>query len=336
MAVDTNLQYIRASARRYARKLDESNASNSYIDQKINYFGLYILPELAPLLPLRKTLTFYTTPYIDTYKTNPTDTTSPLYDFKNRYVNVHPPVFFAGIEGFYYQDRETFYAAWPQLNAIAQLPIAGDGIQTTFTGVATSYPMLQNNVVFTSVNATGDALILVDYPKSPYIGNLGLVNQDPGDPSPYGTINYITGQFTVTFNQPPGPSAPIYLENINYAPAKPFAMMFYDNTFTIRPVPDNTYVIQINVDALPTELLGDNENPDLKMWADVFALGAAQLMLRDEMDTETLQQIEPLFIKALDLVRRPTLRNSANMRTQSFYNRRYNNGFWFNGSSWPM
>lgn len=334
--VDTTLQYIRDSTRRYCRKLDESNATTEYIDQKINYFGLYILPELAPLLQLRKTLTFYTAPNVDTYTTNTTDVLNPLYDFKNRYANVHPPVFFAGIQGAYYQDRESFFADWPQINSVANIGSTGDGIQTTFTGIATSAPMLQNSVVFTSVDIGGDPIILVDYPVSAIVGALGLVNQPQTLPSPYGQINYITGAFTVVFPTAPAANAPIYIENINYQPAKPFAMLFYDNTFTIRPVPDKTYVIQINVDALPTELLGVTQDPDVKMWADVYALGAAKLVFRDDLDTESLQQIEPLFIQALDIVRRPTLRNSANVRTPSFYARRYNNGFGFNGSNWPM
>lgn len=336
MAVDTSLQYVRDSARRYARKPDQSNASDAYIDQKINYFGLYILPELAPLMPLRKVLTFYTSPYIDTYTTNTTDVNDPLYDFKNRYANIHPPVFFAGIQGFYYQDRASFYSDWPQINAVSDIGTNGDGVATTFVGNAVSSPMLQNSVIFTSVDSSGNPLILVDYPLSPYIGVLGPVNQPQTDPLLYGQINYITGAYTVIFPTPPGLSAPIYLENINYQPAKPFAMLFYDNTFTIRPVPDKTYVVQINVDALPTEMIASADNPDINMWADVYALGAAKLIFRDELDTESLQQIEPLFIQALDLVRRPTLKNSANMRTPSFYGRRNYNGSWFNGSNWPM
>lgn len=331
--VNTDLTYIQESIRRYTHKPDESNMTTDYINQKINYFGLYILPEMVKLNPLRKVLTFYTSPNIDTYTTS-TDPNNPLYDFKNRYVNVHPPVFLAGIQGSYYQDRAQFYADWPQFNTISNINQIGDNSQTTFIGNALGYPMLQNNVVFTSIDVNGNALILVDYPASPFIGILGPVNQPQTNPALYGQINYITGAFTVIFPTPPGPSAPIYIENITYQPAKPICMLFYDNTFTIRPVPDKSYVIQINVDALPTELLSSGQSPDIKMWADVYALGASNLVFRDDFDTESMAALEPIFTKALDLANRPTLNNSGNVRTPSFYSRRVNNSSWFFGNNW--
>jgi hypothetical protein len=336
MAVSTDLQYIRQSVRRYSRKPDISNASDAYIDQKINFFGQFILPQHVKLMPLRKVLTFYTAPNIDTYSTEPTDVNDPLYDFKNRYTNIHPPVFFAGIQGFYYQDRAMFYNDWPQINSVANTGFQGNGSQTIFTGNATSAPMLQNSVVFTSRDSSGNPIILTDNPVSSIAGALGLVNQPQALPSPYGDINYLTGAYTVVFPTPPAAGEPIYLENINYQPAKPFAMLFYDNTFTIRPVPDKVYVIELNVDALPTELIAANQSPDIKQWSDVYGLGAALLVFRDDGDLESIQQFQPLFNEALALARRSTLNNSANVRTPSFYQRRNYSGSWFNGSNWPM
>jgi len=338
MAVDTSLQNIRTTIRRFTRKPGEDNIATSDIDQKINYFGLYKLPEYTKLMPLRKTLTWYTQPNVDTYATNTLDVNDPLYDFKNRYANIHPPVFFAGIQGYYYQDRGQFYADWPQINAVDDIGTKGDGATTDFIGTAVSAPMIQRSVIFASLDTLGNPIVLVDYPSplSPIIGNLGPVNQPQTDATLYGSINYVTGQYDLSFPTPPGPGASIYLENINYQPAKPFAMLFYDNTFTIRPVPDNTYVVQINVDALPTELLAEDQSPDIKQWVDVYALGAALLIFRDDMDMESMAQLQPEFDLALALARRSTLINSANMRTPSFYERKNYNGSWFNGSNWPM
>lgn len=335
MAVDTSLQFVRDSVRRFTRKPDESNITTAQIDQKINYFGLYKMPEYLKLNALRKVLKFYTSPNIDTYTTNTTDPTDPLYDFKNRYVNIHPPVFFAGIQGFWYQDRAQFYGDWPMINAVSDIGLTGDGVTTTFVGNAISFPMIQNNVLFTSVDSSGAAIILTDNPINALVGAMGPVNQPQTIPSPYGQINYIDGSFSINFQTPPAASAPIYLENINYQAAKPFALLFYDNTFTIRPIPDKTYVVEINVDSLPTELLDSAQNPDINQWADYYALGAAMLIFRDDMDMESMQALQPEFNLAQDLVRRPTLINSANERTPSFYARRNYNGSWFNSSNWP-
>lgn len=335
MAVNTDLQFIRESVRRYSRKPDESNASTAYIDQKINYFGQFILPQYVKLMPLRKVLTFYTAPNIDTYTTNITDVDDPLYDFKNRYVNVHPPVFFAGIEGYYYQDRSSFYADWPQINSVSDIGVKGDGSTTIFVGNAVSFPMLQNSVVFSSTDVTGSPIILTDNPINALVGALGPVNDPQTIPSLYGQINYLDGSYSINFPIAPAADASIYLENINYNPAKPFAILFYDNTFTIRPVPDKVYVIQINVDALPTEMISAGQSPDIKQWSDVYGLGAAMLVFRDDMDMESMQQLQPQFDLSLALARRSTLINSANVRTPSFYSRRNYYGSWFSGTGWP-
>lgn len=336
--VDTSLQYIRNTVRRITRSPDESLLTTVELDAYINRFILFKMPENIKLSVLRKVLTFYTTPNVDEYKTNTTDVNDPLYDFINRYTNVHPPVFFAGIQGSYYQNRDQFYADWPQTNSVSDIQQNGDGVTLTFEGTAISAPMLQHSVVFTTLDANNNPIILVDYPSTvnPHLGILGLVNVPQTNPFTYGFIDYVTGEFTVNFPVAPGLNASIYLENINYQPAKPFSMLFYDTKFTIRPVPDKTYVIQINVDALPTEMLDSAQLPDMNQWADYYALGASMDVFRDRMDMDSMQQLKESYDKQEALTRRPTLINSANVRTPSFYARRNYWGSWFNGSNWPM
>ena len=161
---DTTLQGMRNTIRRITRSPSLSILTNPQIDEYINQFALYDMPENIRIMALRRTLRFYTQPNVDFYQTEPTNTLDPLYEFKDRYVNVYQPIFFAGIQGRFYTDRSEFYAQWPQTNNIADTLLRGDGLITAFAGTAIGKPMLQNNVVFSTVDAAGTSVLLVDYP----------------------------------------------------------------------------------------------------------------------------------------------------------------------------
>jgi hypothetical protein len=235
---------------------------------------------------------------------------NPLFNFKNKYIAVHPPLFMAGIQSFYTQWRDVFYGYYPQTNTVAMTGLQGDGTPNLQSGVVTAHPMLQNNVIFTCLDTNGVAMILIDYPiaGSTTSGYLGLPNQTTTVPSViYGNIEYVTGQFSVSWPNNTQPAAPIFCENIAYQPGKPLAMLYYDDVFTIRPVPDNVYSIQIEVDTRPTELLSSSQSPDLEQWWQYIAYGASLLIFQDRMDLESVQQIMPEYNRQERMVLRTTL-----------------------------
>lgn len=332
---DSTLQAIRTKVRRLTRTPSVDQLSDAELDQYINTFVLYNFPSNIRLFNLRQTLTFYTQPFVDTYSTNTTDPLNPLYNFKNKYIAVHPPLFMAGIQSFYTQWRDVFYGYYPQTNTIAQTGLQGNGTPGPFSGVVTAHPMLQNNVIFTCLNTSGESMILIDYPVSNTVGALGLPNQPQALPSPYGQINYITGAYTVNFPNNTQSLAPIVVENIAYQPGKPIAMLYYSDTFTIRPVPDNVYAIQIEVDVRPTELLAANQSPELEQWWQYLSLGAAKLIFEDRMDYDSLNMMLPTYQEQERLCLRTTLTQQANERTITIYTqgKNYNLG-WF-GNGWP-
>ena len=100
----------------------------------------------------------------------------PLYDFLNRYITVHPPIYIAGFEALFLESREQFYGIYPKIESISSIGVTGDGITTTFSGVvntqqATIPPnlqqtiiLLQNNVLFSSIDSNNAGLALIDYP----------------------------------------------------------------------------------------------------------------------------------------------------------------------------
>ena len=98
---DSSLAAIQDKVRRITRSPSEAYLTDAQLNQYINTFVLYDFPSEIRLFNLRQVFTFYTDPYVDTYSTNTVDTLSPLYNFKNKYISVHPPLFMAGVQCFY-------------------------------------------------------------------------------------------------------------------------------------------------------------------------------------------------------------------------------------------
>ena len=122
-----DLEAIKIKVRRLTRSPSEAQITNAQLEQYINTFILYDMPNHIRLFSLRKTITFYTQPGVDQYSTVNLPTTDPLYDFKNRYIAVHPPVFLAGIQGAYTQNRSLFFGMWPKMDTIQDTTLHGVG-----------------------------------------------------------------------------------------------------------------------------------------------------------------------------------------------------------------
>ena len=344
---NSTLQAIRIKARRITRNPTLSQLTNDQLDEYINTFILYDFPEHLRLFSLRTILTFYTQPGVDVYDTNTTVATDPLYNFKNRYIAVHPPVYIAGVDAFYTQWRDVFYGYYPQTNTISDTLLSGNNSVGPFIGRVVAPPppgqpfVLQRSVNFNCLDTAGTSMIMVDVPISNTIGNLTqadvpLVPPYDTTQNPNNFINYATGDFTITFPAITQNAATIWFEGILYQPGKPIAMLYYDSKFTIRPVPDKTYGVQIEVDARPTELINTTDVPYLEQWWQYIAYGAAKKIFEDRMQLDDVQLIMPEFKTQERLVLRTTLTQQVNERTTTIYTQGKNYGFgWFGSNGWP-
>jgi len=344
----STLQTIRTKVRRLTRTPSTSQLSDAQLDQYINTFILYDFPEHLRLFSLRTLLTFYTQPGVDVYETNTTVTTDPLYNFNNKYVAIHPPLFIAGIQCFYTQWRDVFYGMWPQTNTIKDTLLRGNNSSGPFTGTlispSTGIPfILQKSVNFNCLDTNGTSMIMVDVPISNTIGNLTQANAPLVPPfdtiqNPANYINYVTGQYVITFPANTQNSATVWFEGILYQPGKPISILYYDNKFTIRPVPDKTYSVQIEVDIRPTVLMESTQIPELAQWWQYIAYGASKKIFEDRADSDSVQQIMPEFKQQERLVLRTTLVQQANERTITIYTQGKNFGIgggFFGGGGWP-
>lgn len=315
MAVHT-LSAIQEKVRKLTRSPSEALLTTADLNEQINTFVLYDFPEHLRLKNLKSTFTFYTQPNIDTYRSS-NDPLSPLFEFNQRYITFEGPVYVSGQESRLTQSREEFYRVWPFVNSIANTQIVGDGVTLGFSGTLTQIPILQGQVTFTVKDPQNQGLILNDNANVLITPTLGQLDSPDGVST--GTINYLTGAFTLNWSTAPAQGAPIIAETYPYSPGYPTMILFYDNAFVVRPVPNISYKITMDAYIRPTELLSANQSPELQEWWQYIAYGAAKKIFENRTDMESVQMIMPEFKMQERLILRRTLVQQANERIATIY-----------------
>ena len=308
MAV-TTLEEIRNKVRRLTQSPSLSQLSIADLDQYVNTFILYDFPETLRLFSLQRAVKFSLEPNIDTYTVD-----SVLVDV-NSFITFNPPVYIAGFQAFYSQSEEEFFNIYPFHNSIKSTGISGNGATFNFAGTLSSVPLTRGKVCFTAIDAANDGLELSDKDSD------GLLSGDGT-----GTINYLTGAYTLVFSA--APVGVINSQTVPYVASRPTAMLYFDNTFIFRPIPDQVYHVQLEAFVRPTELLA-GQSPELEQWWQYIAYGAAKKVLEDRMDMETVQMIMPEFNRQEKMVLRRTIVQQTNQRTATIYTEMTNLGAGF-------
>jgi len=326
----TTLDTIKTKVRRITRSLSTSQISDAELEQYINTFVLYDFPETLRLFNLRSTFSFYTAPNIDTYSTTTAVATDPLYNFKQKYITIHEPVYIAGYRAFFCQSREQFYNIYPQTDSIQSIGTTGNGVTTIFTGTLSAKPVLRNSVVFSSIDINGNGVTLIDNPTALAVTGDLIVPNAPLVSR--GTINYVTGVWNVDFPIAPAAGATINTQTLPYVAARPLAVLFYDGTFTVRPIPDQPYKVSMEVYVRPTELLAAGQSPELEEWWQYISWGTSKKIFEDRMDRESIDAIMPSLKEQEVLILRRTLIQQSNERTATIYTEQA--GFGSSTSGW--
>ncbi len=309
------LNDIRTKVRRLTRSPSISQITNAEIDEYVNTFVLYDFPEQLRLFTFRTTLTFYLRPHVDLYETNVTAADDPLFDFKDRYTSIHDPIYIDGYQVGFTQDRTEFFSWYPFTSSIRQ-EATGNALTTVFSFTLTDIPVLQRHVLLTSIDVNNVGMSINDDPTSDIIGN--LVNTNSGAIN--GTINYVTGVVTnLTFPVAPAANEPINSHVVPYVASRSTAVLYYNNQFIVRPVPDQPYEIKMDAYIRPASLLDGGDEPELEQMWQYIAYGASKKIFEDRNDLESVQMIIPEFKQQERLVLRRTLVQYSNDRVATIY-----------------
>lgn len=313
---NSTLATIQNKVRRLTRSPSESQLSTAELNQYINTSILYDFPETLRLFNLRSNLTFYTQPNVAEYASNVTNPDDPLYDFTNRFITIHPPVYVAGIQIQMSQSQQEFFAFWPKNEFITTVGM-GDGTTTTFTGAVSNIPLLRNLVNFTTIDSLGNGMVLYDVPLAgETISGTLFVS---GTNAPVGTINYITGSFSMTWPNPPAANTPVRSQSYSYIAGIPTIMLFFDGKFQFRPVPDQSYKVEMEVQMQPTQLLNTTDVPILSEFWQFLAYLSAKKVFEDRLDMDSVQLIMPELKNQERLILRRTLVQQSNQRAPTIY-----------------
>jgi Ubiquitin-activating enzyme E1 FCCH domain len=182
-----------------------------------------------------------------------------------------------------------------------------DGIgSNTTTG---QLVFLNQNAVGNNVYLQGTNQLPALPPLSP-LGNYQNSNYPPNTtypPSPLtpqycGTVNYVTTQINLTLPVPPAPGTLLNVWCSTYQVGRPYNLLFWNSELTIRPVPDNTYLVEVEVFQTPSQFLNTTDNPILNQWAQYIAFGTSMEILRDRQDMEGVENLREGFMRQEGLV----------------------------------
>lgn len=329
----TDLAAIATKVRRLTRSPSTTQLSDAELYNYINTFLLYDMPQHIKLFDYRKTLQWYTSAYVDTYSTTAVPT-SPLYDFKNKYTLTSQPVYIAGYQVIYSQSRDELFNIYPQIQNLQTVAAGFLPLGSALSGTLTYIPFLQNQVLFSWQTALGSIV------QTAQVNDIAITEQqgilvDSLTQTQCGNINYVTGVWSIaTLPYDVIAGSTITVQYTPYKPARPLYMCFFDNTFILRPVPDKAYIVNMEVDVIPSELINTTQSPEIKQYWQYIAYGAAKKILQDRMDMETVAMIEPEFREQEMLCQRKTVELLTNTRVPTIFSemgRWAGAGWWGNG-----
>jgi len=331
------------------------------VDDYINDFYLYDLPEHMRTLKLKDFYIFTTLPNCGTYNI-PLDI-----------VQLEPPIYIDNYQFAWYQSPDIFYRIWPEFNFIDQAIATTDGTNATFSFQLTQTTVQQGSVVIgLQPNLDGspspqletftdqDTPVLLDQPLQQRFVNPGTLTGNLGGT---GQVDYLTGQVTITYNTVPPAGININAHYHPYQASRPRDIMFYQQQLFLRPIPNDTYAVKVmayfqptvvmnaltnaptfypgggtQTPGIPSQFAGDNISGSSSMstiplfpeWWQLIAYGAALKILAEEGDHEEYARLKIYFEEQKLLAQRKCLKQLANQRIQTPYAENVG------GPAWPI
>lgn len=270
MASGWTLADIREKVRKVTGRPSTDQLSDSQVNDYINNYYVFTMPFELKEQITNQFLNFKTTPGTD------------VYAFPGGYFTDQPGAYADGFPMIFYQDPDIFFQDWPQQYAVDNIA-TGDGVTSAFSGGLQNPPIIIGTLFITADDPTGTQQLVQDQGDGTLAGN-GV-----------GTINYLTGAYTVTFTAAPASTAVIYAKYQGYASNRPQGVLFFNNEFTLRPVPDQAYQILMQGYIKPTSLTLDADTPLQMEWGPLIAYGASLEIFEDSGDTENFDRYYPVF-----------------------------------------
>lgn len=329
--------------RRIIKQPNPETISDSTIGDYLNRFYVYDMPARIQLFEMKTQYTLELTPNVDQYNAPitylPGGAVIPTF---NSYLT---PAYVDGYQIVMQQSHDQWMKLFPNrvYNSYQQ---NGTGITGPYAFDLYEPPVIQghrdfnlqppgntvnpgglqeglltSSVYVTAIDVNGNLNTAQDDPESATSGN--LIQYDPlnpqDSPSIVGTVNYLTGAISVTFLYNIPATSAINTQSIPYTAGRPQAMLFFDNTFSFRPIPDKPYLFQIDAYYNPAAFLNTSNAFPYRYMTEYLARGTARKILQDYGDVEQMQLYEPMFREQENFVLRKTYRQVSNTRVATIF-----------------
>lgn len=328
----STVAFIRQKVRRLTACSSESTLTTANLDEYIQNAYFSDFPYAIKLDQMRSVYTFYTEPYKDRY---PLDVNfnqgvrAPMYVegilgslFKDRtqFFNLWPrfPTKFTPISGDGVTTIFNFTIPGPFLSkevVLGGVDTAGNAISVADDGNGNLQLQVPNAV--TTVPPYTDVYTVANAPVPALVGKPipGMHNQNTLNPglnrtntqtgaytNAIGTVNYVTGVFNIEFPVAPAAGTQMTLWVSQYQPGRPYTLLFWNNEFTIRPVPKLIHKVEVETYLTPIQFLESTDQPILAQWAQYLAYIAAMEILRDRNDFDGVEGLREGFMRQEALV----------------------------------
>jgi hypothetical protein len=346
-----NLVRLRQEIRNITGNFDVTQMTDSEIDNYINDFYLYEFPEELRSLRLKNYYEFVTVPNVSVYSLPQntdivisTGVSNPitLQGTNKAVYNVSPPVYVDGYQSAWYQDPDTFQRIWPDLNTVQMSVAVTDGINSTFSFSLFATPILQGSLTIGCSRPNTTTTIPTDNFRDSVVPD---VFTNPGNiirngNTIAGSVNYLTGAVSITFSSIPAAGISINAHFYAYVAARPRDIMFFNQQFTVRPVPQDAYRVKMVAQYQPTVLLdsgseivqfsgdsnsaGTPQTPSTETtpffeWWQLLVYGSSIKIYIRQGDHQEAERYLPYYEKMKLEAQRRTLKQMSNSRISTIY-----------------
>jgi hypothetical protein len=151
-----------------------------------------------------------------------------------------------------------------------------------------------------------------------------------------GNIDYFSGAITnLVFTQLIPQGNPIQAQYLPAQPSIPLSILFFQNQFTLRPVPNMGYTIKLVAYRQPSQvLLGSdlsNSNvsgvPELSEWWEALAFGAAKKIYEDRLDPDGVAMMNNSLKEKYSLINSRTCAQIGKQRVGTIYQDQLQNSY---------
>lgn len=238
---------IIAKVRAITGRPDTTMMTNQEIVNYINQYYQHVLPKELKIFFGYTYYTFFTLANVAEYTT------------PSNFQTLNPTVWVDGFQMDWYLWPDIFFEDYPiQDNKV--VVATGAPPLNSFTFTVAAYPILPGSLYVTDGTQTA-----VDDGAGGFTGNATA-----------GSIDYLTGTVTgLVFTSPPALDVNITATSQTYVPSRPQGILYYDNVFTLRNVPDDVYQVRMEGINVPTALTDDTSVPFRPDLGPLIAYGAS-------------------------------------------------------------